>query len=197
MTRSDAREVAAHLIYQLDYTGEVPQEAIDARMAREYYDGLAQENAVYSDRPSGKQLSYIRACVNGVAAQADKLDDLIRKYAIGWNLHRISRFAKAAMRLAIYEVLCVEDVPTGVAINECVELIRKYENEEVVAFVNGILGSVVRGLKDTPEWTDAENTEIADAQGCDSEAEQGTKELPCIAQDTDLAGKECHEHPCL
>ncbi len=144
MTRSNARELAAHLIYELDYTGEAPAQAIDRRLEQDYYRELAGENEVYTERPSKKQLGYIRECVQGVMEHGEELDALISKYAIGWNLHRISRFTKAALRLAIFEIRYVDDVPTGVAINECVELTRKYEDKETVAFVNGILGSLAR-----------------------------------------------------
>ncbi|MBQ3217151.1 MAG: transcription antitermination factor NusB [Oscillospiraceae bacterium] len=149
MTRSNARELAAHLIYELDYTEESPRQAIEARLEKGYYAALAEENQVYAERPSQKQMTYIRACVTGVAERGAELDEIISRYAIGWNLHRISRFTKAALRLAIYEILYVDDVPTGVAINECVELTRKYEDEEVVSFVNGILGSFARSLKES------------------------------------------------
>ena len=148
MTRSNARELAAHLIYAQDYTGETAQETLEHRLDRAYYDALAEENDVYAERPSKKQLAYVQTCVSGVAEHSQELDELIAKYAIGWNLHRISRFTKAALRLAMFEILYVDDVPTGVAINECVELVRKYEEEEVVSFVNGILGSFARGLKE-------------------------------------------------
>ncbi len=151
MTRSNAREVAVHLIYELDYTAQTPEEALETRMEKGYYSGLAEENEVYTERPSKKQLEYIRTCVEGVVAHEDELDALIAQYAIGWNLHRISRFTKAAMRLAIFEMLYLQDVPTGVAINECVELTRKYEDAEVVSFVNGILGSVARGQQKKEE----------------------------------------------
>ena len=151
MTRSNARELAAHLIYELDYTDQTPAQAIDSRMERGYYDALAAENDVYTERPSKKQMVYVRACVEGVAEHRDEIDQQIARYAIGWNLHRISRFTKAALRLAIFEILYVEDVPTGVAINECVELTRKYEEEETVSFVNGILGSFARALKESKE----------------------------------------------
>lgn len=151
MTRSHARELAAHLIYELDYTDEIPQQALEARLEKGYYAELAEENEVYAERPSKKQMVYITACVTGVAERKEELDSLISQYAIGWNLHRISRFTKAALRLAIFEILYVDDVPTGVAINECVELTRKYEEEEVVSFVNGILGTFARALKEKQE----------------------------------------------
>lgn len=154
MTRSNAREIAVHLIYEWDYTAEDPQQAVGTRMDSEYYDTLAAENEVYSDHPSKKQAQYIRTCVEGVAEHAQELDEQIKKFSIGWNLHRISRLTKAAMRLALFEMQYVPDVPTGVAINECVELTRKYEDNEVVAFVNGILRSAARALepqKDEPQ----------------------------------------------
>lgn len=149
MTRSTARELAVHLIYELDYTQQTPSQAIENRMELGYYAELAEENEIYAERPSKKQLAYIRACVEGVAEHTQELDDIISQYAVGWNLNRISRFTKAALRLAVFEILYVADVPTGVAINECVELTRKYEDKEVVAFVNGILGSFARAQKES------------------------------------------------
>ena len=151
MTRSTARELAVHLIYELDYTEQTPSQAIENRMERGYYDDLAAENEIYSERPSRKQMTYIRACVEGVSERTEELDAIIARYSVGWNLHRISRFTKAALRLAVFEILYVSDVPTGVAINECVELTRKYEEEEVVSFVNGILGSFARSVKETEQ----------------------------------------------
>ena len=149
MTRSNARELVAHLIYEMDYTKETPAQVVESRLEREYYSELASENEVYAERPSKKQLAYITACVNGVAEHSQELDGYISKFSVGWNLNRISRFTKSAMRLAMFEILYVNDVPTGVAINECVELTRKYEEEEVVSFVNGILGSFARSLKES------------------------------------------------
>lgn len=151
MTRSNARELAVHLIYEMDYTGQPPAEAVAARMEAGYYAALAEENEVYAERPSKKQLAYITDCVEGVAAHSAELDARIMQYAIGWNLKRISRLTKAALRLAMYEILYVEDVPTGVAINECIELTRKYEEPETVSFINGILGTFARSLEERKE----------------------------------------------
>ncbi|MBQ2445973.1 MAG: transcription antitermination factor NusB [Oscillospiraceae bacterium] len=144
MTRSNVRELIVHLLYQLDHTGENPADAIDTRLTREYYDLLSQENDIYTERPAKKQVDHIRMCVEGVFAHVAELDAIISRHAVGWKLNRISRYIKSAMRLAIYEALYVEDVPLGVAINECVNLSRKYEDEDVVSFVNGILRSFAR-----------------------------------------------------
>ena len=77
MTRSNAREVAVHLIYEIDYTGEDPAQAIETRMDRSYYSGLSAENDVYAERPSKKQMDYIHTCVTGVCEHAEELDALI------------------------------------------------------------------------------------------------------------------------
>lgn len=151
MTRSNVRELIVHLIYELDYTGEDPMTAVDTRLAGEYYDRLAEENDIYAEHPAKKQIAYIRTCVGGVMSLSEKLDEIIATHSVGWKLHRISRYIKAAMRLAIYEALYVEEVPLGVAINECVNLTRKYENEDVVSFVNGILRNFARTIQEPSE----------------------------------------------
>lgn len=144
MTRADARELAVHLIYGRDFTGEEPAQVVAVRLQKEYYALLAEENAVYNDRPSKSQLSYIDTVVAGVANRADELNDEIRKYSIGWDLSRISRLTRAVMQLAIFEALYVEDVPMGVAVSEAVRLAKKYDGDDTGAFVNGILGSFAR-----------------------------------------------------
>ena len=146
MTRANARELAVHLIYSQTFTGEEPEQVVATRLEREYYKKLAEENDVYAERPSRAQLSYIDSVVSGVANRLDELNETIRKYAIGWDISRISRLARSVMQLAIYEVLWVEDIPTGVAISEAVRIAKKYDGDDTGAFVNGILGSFARGL---------------------------------------------------
>ena len=146
MTRSNARELAVHLIYGRDFTGQTPEEVVALRREEDYYGKLAQENEVYAERPSRKQKAYIDAAVAGVAEKAEELNEIIGRYAIGWDVKRISRLARAVMQLAIYETLYVEDVPVGVAVSEAVRIIKQYEGEEAASFVNGILGSFARAL---------------------------------------------------
>ena len=144
MTRTNARELVVHLIYEMNATGIGADEALPLRFAEDYYPTLAEENELYSEKPNRKQLDYIRLTAAGATEKREELDGFIRQYAIGWRLERISSLARAIMELAIYEMLYVEDVPTGVAISEAVELARRYEDEDVVSFVNGVLGSFAR-----------------------------------------------------
>ena len=144
MTRNTAREIATHLAYELSFTDLAVEAFLDARLSEENFEALANECEVYNDTPNAKQLQYIRRLVSGVAEHAAELDTYIEKYAQGWRFERISLVASAIMRVAMYEILYMPDIPNGVAISEAVEITRKYENEETVSFVNGILGTFVR-----------------------------------------------------
>ena len=132
------------MIYGREFTGEEPEQAVSTRLDKEYYTKLSEENDVYSDRPSRQQLRYIDSVVSGVANRTEDLNSQIQKYAIGWDVSRISRLTRCVLQLAIYEILYVEDVPTGVAISEAVRLAKKYDGDDTGAFVNGILGSFAR-----------------------------------------------------
>ena len=146
MTRANARELAVHLIYGREFTGEDPQEVVATRLAKEYYSKLAAENEVYSERPSRAQLNYLDIVVSGVANREEDLNAEIQKFSIGWDVRRISRLARCIMQLAMFEILYVEDVPTGVAVSEAVRLAKKYDGDDTGAFVNGILGAFARSL---------------------------------------------------
>lgn len=146
MTRANARELAVHLIYGRDFTGEEPEQIVSVRLAKEYYTKLSEENDVYTERPTRPQIAYLDKVVAGVANRAEELNEQIQKYSIGWDVSRISRLTRAIMQLAMFEILYVEDVPTGVAVSEAVRISKKYDGDDTGAFVNGILGSFARGL---------------------------------------------------
>lgn len=147
MTRTNAREIVAQLVFEMSFRDDDAKQIIDAHLEPDYFDTLKDESDAYDERPSGKQLAYISETVCGIREKQEELDGYIAKYAIGWNLNRISKPARAIMQLAMYECLYVQDVPTSAAINEAVELTRKYEDEDVVAFVNGILGAFAREVE--------------------------------------------------
>ena len=134
------------MIYGRAFTGEEPEKVVAIRLNKEYYSKLAQENQVYEERPSRAQMAYIDTVVAGVANRAEELNEQIQKYSIGWDISRISKLARTIMQLAIFEILYVEDVPTGVAISEAVRMAKMYDGDDTGAFVNGILGAFARGL---------------------------------------------------
>ena len=146
MTRGNARELAVHLIYGRNFTGEEPQQVVATRLNKEYYEKLSSENEIYADRPNRWQLAYIDTVVSGVANREEELNAQIQNFSIGWDVSRISRLARSVMQLAIFEILYVEDVPTGVAVSEAVRLAKKYDGDDTGSFVNGILGAFARSL---------------------------------------------------
>jgi len=151
MTRSNAREIAVQLVFSLSFGDDSAQNLLDTQLTEERFEELAAEMPLYGKFPDEKQLQYIRNLVQGVFEHGPELDDYISRYAVGWSFARIPRMAAAIMRTAMYEVLYMPDIPNAAAINEAVEIAKNYEPQEVVSFVNGILGSFVRAeFADTP-----------------------------------------------
>ena len=147
MTRTNAREIVSHLIFGMNFTSDPAEQLVDSVMEPTYYESLGQESDIYSERPNEKQMQYIRETVSGIQEKTEELDAYIAKFSVGWSVSRISKVARAILHVAMYEALYVEDVPVSSAINEAIELTRKYENEDVVSFVNGILGSFAREME--------------------------------------------------
>ena len=142
MTRNTAREIAVHLAYELSFSDLPVEEFLDQQLSAETFSELAPEYSLYEELPNEKQMLYIRRLVGGVSEHAAELDTYIEKYAKGWRFERISLVASAIMRVAMYEILYMPDIPHGVAINEAVELSKKFGGDESPAFINGILGKL-------------------------------------------------------
>ncbi len=167
MTRSSAREIAVHIIFALGFDTVSPQELLDRELTRERFQELAEELSLYAQFPNEKQERYIRELVQGVFAHGPELDDCISRYSVGWAFARIPRMAAAIMRTAMYEMLYMPDIPNAAAINEAVEIAKKYEPEEVVSFLNGILGTFARAeFEDTPpKPAKTPETSVREAEG--------------------------------
>ena len=144
MVRNTAREIAIHLSYELSFTDKTADGLMDLRLTEEAFAALAPEYAIYEEVPTGKHAEYIRRLVRGVSEHGAELDGYISKYAKGWRFARIPLVASAIMRVAMYEILYMPDIPNRAAINEAVEIAKKYETPETVKFINGILGTFVR-----------------------------------------------------
>lgn len=144
MTRTNAREIAVHLVFELSFTKQDADELLSQALTRAAFAQIGEEEPLYAEFPNVKQREYISTLVKGVYEHCPELDEYISRYAIGWRFSRIPRLAVSVMRVAMYEILYVQDVPSGAAINEAVEIVKGYEEKEIVSFVNGILGSFVR-----------------------------------------------------
>ncbi|WDC83790.1 transcription antitermination factor NusB [Caloramator sp. mosi_1] len=136
MSRKAARELAMKLLFQMELTKESAVETINKINELDEYKNLQD------------QLEYIEDCVKGIENNREKIDEYIEKYSKGWKINRIAKVDLAIMRLAVYEMLHRQDVPNPSAIDEAVELAKKYGGDNSPAFVNGILGSVIKELRD-------------------------------------------------
>lgn len=130
MSRRSAREHAFTLLFQWDFS-----ESEDMKEQMDFY--LEQiEDLQEADK------IFILQEVEGVLEKKEQIDGLISKYAKGWAITRMAKVDLAILRLAIYELCYREDIPNSVAVNEAVELAKKFSGDEAPAFINGILGKV-------------------------------------------------------
>lgn len=130
MTRKQSREEAFILVFEKVFSGGSVEEILElAGEARDL-----------------KPNDYIKTVFAGVYDNIDEINGIISENAIGWKINRISKTALCVLRLAIYEMKYMEDIPASVSINEAVELCKKYATKEDASFVNGILASVVKKL---------------------------------------------------
>lgn len=153
MKRTRARELALHLIFEMGFQ-PFEEEQLYERLQSEMIQSLHDEGKMYEEQPDEKLTQYICSVVRGTAERQSELDTVIEKCAKGWKLSRLSRMTTAILRLAIYEIRYVDDVPTSVAINEAVELAKTYDTEEASSFINGILGTVARTEPTTASTSD-------------------------------------------
>jgi len=124
--RSKARKRALDLIYASEMRERSPLEALEEQAA------------------AGPVNEYTVELVHGVDDHRERLDEVIASYAQGWSLARMPAVDRNVLRLATFEVLYVDDVPDAVAVSEALNLVRELSTDESPAFVNGVLGNIVR-----------------------------------------------------
>lgn len=127
MKRSEAREWAFKLIFESQFHTELTFEEIYSNA--ENIDGFEKD-------------PYIQTVFEGVQVSWAELDELIGKYSEGWASDRISKTSLSILRLSVYEMKNLDDVPVNVSINEAVELAKKYDDDAAPAFINGILNTL-------------------------------------------------------
>jgi len=136
-TRREARELALQALYQLDVTGEDDSGR-----------GLALFWTHFDADPEVR--SFARELVDGVREHRERIDALIAASAEHWRLPRLSRVDLNLLRLATFELLARRDIPASVAINEAIEIARRFGSDDSAAFVNGVLDHIagVLGVKE-------------------------------------------------
>ena len=126
--RTQAREFALQILYRQDLNPD-PAESLFG--------------SFWENNPSPPEVQeYTERIVKGTLAHKDEIDALISKYAEHWELHRMATVDRNILRLSTYELLFMEEVPPKVAINEAVNIAKKFSQEESGKFVNGILDKI-------------------------------------------------------
>jgi N utilization substance protein B len=143
MRRTDQRRAAVFVTYQREVTGAPIEDLID-RGGGDLGADVDRRNELVGRGPASE---FTRELVAGVENHRDDLDELIEEQAIGWHVDRIAPLELAILRVALYEIMHREDVPDEVAIDEAVETAKLYCGAQTPAFVNGILGGVLKRVR--------------------------------------------------
>lgn len=135
MTRREAREQALTLVFERMFKDESIKDIIS----------LAKDARDIEPDPFAIKLA------EGVSDNIDEIDDKIKKYSIRWANERLSKVVLSILRMSIYELFYIKNIPSSVTVNEAVELAKKYGGDGDSAFINGLLGKLIRseGLEDT------------------------------------------------
>lgn len=134
ITRTEAREYAFAILFARAFN---PDEAADEFYAKEL------ENA---EIKFGDQIDYVHGVFFGVEDNREQIDALISEHAEGWTIGRLTKVTVSVMRLAVWEMMSVPDVPKRVALNEAVELAKKYGEDNAPSYINGVLNAIAHKL---------------------------------------------------
>lgn len=132
MSRTELREHIFRMLFRIEFNS-----AEEMKDQEGFYFEELEEAA-------GKDQEYILEKYRAIVAKKEEIDALLNEVSEGWKTSRMNRVDLTILRLAVYEIQWDEDVPTGVAINEAVELAKKYSSDDGPSFVNGILAKVVK-----------------------------------------------------
>jgi N utilization substance protein B len=127
--RRKARKRALDVLYEADLRGLPPEQVLVGYLER-------------IERPKPEHLEYAVGLVEGVAQHAEHIDELISSYAEGWTLDRMPVVDRNLARIAVYELLHVDEIDDAVAITEAVELARQMSTDDSPRFLNGVLGRI-------------------------------------------------------
>jgi len=123
-----SREVSLKVLFQVDLVHTNIEEAL--------------KNTFENDKYSDEVKEFALTLVKGVMSNLAEIDKVIKNYTNNWSLERITNIDRSILRIAIYEILYLPNIPKSVSINEAVELAKKYGTKSSFSFVNGVLGRI-------------------------------------------------------
>lgn len=135
MKRKRSREIAMELLFSMEISKNSYEQTIESFI----------EN--YEMNLKTIDLEYIKEVMKSVTDYKEEIDEIIKNSLINWTIERVSKVNLIIVRLAIAEMLYIDDVPEVVAINEAIELTKKYSDDKSVSFVNGALDKAFKNIK--------------------------------------------------
>lgn len=132
MNRRKSREIAMRLLFEMTINKESYEEILDN----------FKENTEMN--LEDVDFSYVEKIIKGIQENVELLDSKIENNLKNWKLNRLSKIDLSILRISTYEITFIEDVPNKVAVNEGIELAKKYSTDNSPAFINGVLGSMVQ-----------------------------------------------------
>ena len=135
MRRREQREHIFKLLFMTHFNSQEEM----AEQFSFYLEGLSLEEPVELDE---KDVTYMKEKYENILSHLEEIDELLNEYSKGWKTTRMNRVDLNALRLAVYELKYDDEVPVGVAINEAVELAKRFGGDTSGSFVNGILGKI-------------------------------------------------------
>ena len=145
MSRTTARIAAMQMIFEKVSGGQGGEETLKMVYDELRENGPGPQASIPDSDPDEEDRKYISDTFQGVLEHLDEIDALLAKTAKGWTLERMSLVDLTILRLAAYEILYNPKVPDNVAVSEALELTERYSDPDDKSFVNGILGTIVRG----------------------------------------------------
>lgn len=141
MSRSSARENAFKIIYNCALMKEPPHDMC------EYFEETMKDELWAEESMSKKDIEYMKSVVFGAAEAKNELNEKIAPLLKKWDISRLPKVSLAILQLAIYEIDTMDDVPDRVAVNEAVELAKKYGEDDTYKFINGVLAEYLKNAR--------------------------------------------------
>jgi len=142
MTRAQIRENIFKLLFRIEFN---PMDDMQEQVALFFENpGMGNEDEGQPVEVSAEDELYITGKYNQIVERIQEIDNLINSAAKGWKTNRLGKVELTILRLAIYEMKYDEDIPVSVAINEAVELAKKFGQEESASFINGVLAKLAQ-----------------------------------------------------
>jgi N utilization substance protein B len=139
MNRRKSRELAMKLLFET---------SINKKGAEEIINDYKEENEENEENENLDHIDfeYIKNILDGIQEKENFLNEKIEESLTGWKLNRISKINMSILKVAVYEIYFIEDIPSKVSVNEAIELAKVYSDEKSPSFINGAIGNIINKM---------------------------------------------------